>query len=300
MQTPEPRIPHNDVLPAGITQAKEAGKLAVFVGAGFPMSFGSWSWEQLAKGFIQKCFDVQLVNAREKANYLEILEKKQMALIDMITFCFKKMTENKLENEILELLSDSCKTNPALKGKMFEAYSELKRLGDYYLTTNYDLLFDPFFPSERILYKQSIFCSLNGNEALERNTLYHIHGSLLELSSVVLTNDHYVERYNNPNYRQFLKNILSNYTVLFVGHSVEDYIRNILRESKKGGNKNNNFLLHRYFSDKYDFYSLDVATFADCNVKVVSYLGDKQDYLELFDIIKSWNSQICNMGLEIK
>jgi hypothetical protein len=300
MQSSHLQVPHNDTLPVEIRQAKEAGRLAVFVGAGFPMNFGSWSWDQLAKGFVQKCFELKLFNAREKDNYLGVLREKQTALIDMITFCFKKMTENKLENGILELLSDSCKTDPLLQGKMIEAYSELKRLGDYYLTTNYDLFFDSFFAPEHIFYKKSLFCSLNGNEALESDTLYHIHGSIQELNSVVLTNEHYVERCANQNYKQFLRNILSNYAVLFVGCSVEEYIRNILRENKKSGNTNNNFLLNRYFSDKFDLYSLDVATFADCNIRVVSYVGDKQDYLEQLDIIKSWNNQISGMGLEIK
>lgn len=300
MQNPRLQVPHDDVLPVEIGQAKEAGRLALFVGAGFPMNFGSSSWDQLAKGFVQKCFELQIINARERENYLGVLRDKQMALIDMITFCFKKMIESNSENAILELLKDSCKTDQALLGKIVEAYSELKRLGDYYLTTNYDLLFDSFFAPEHILFKKSLFCSLNGNESLESDTLYHIHGSLQELNSIVLTNDHYVERCANQNYKQFLRNILSNYTVLFVGCSVEDYIRNILRENKKSGNTNSNFLLNRYFSDKFDLYSLDVATFADCNIKVVSYVGDKLDYLEQLDIIKSWNSQICSMGLEIK
>jgi len=226
-------------LPAEIKQAKEAGKLAVFVGAGFSMNFGTWSWEQLANGFIEKCYELKLFNARQRTNYHNYLKK--MTLIDMITFCFKKMVESGLESEIVNLLADSCKTNPLLNGKMAESYSELRRFGDYFLTTNYDLLFDPFFASDHIQYKSSILCSTGNEGLLTKDTLYHIHGSIQELNSIILTHDQYLERYGNENYRAFLSKIMTKYTVLFIGSGVEDYIRDILRSNKRNGDTNNNF-----------------------------------------------------------
>lgn len=300
MQVQAKQIPHNDLLPTEIGEAKGRNELAVFVGAGFPRNFGCWDWNQLAKGFIKKCEEVGIFNARERCNYIDLLDNKQQTTTDMITFCFKKLVENDSEREIKILLEEACMINAAVNGKATEAYSELKRLGDYYITTNYDSHFDKLFPPERILYKRSLFCNLNGNETLEKNTLYHIHGSIEEIDSLVLTNDHYLERYTNRNYKEFLRKTFSNYTVLFIGCSIEDYIRDILRENKRMGNANHNFLLKKYFTDQQDSYTLETAIYSDFDVKVLSYLGDEKEYLELLNIIKSWNNQIGDMGLEVQ
>lgn len=204
-----------------------------------------------------------------------------------------------MDHEILNLLRDSFVISANVKEKMIDSYSELKKLGDYYLTTNYDSLFDPYFKPERIMFRRSTFSNLTGNEELEKETLYHIHGFVQELDSIILTNDQYLDRYGHVGYHQFLKKIFNDYSVLFIGSGIEDSIRNILRENKKSGSKNMNFILSRYFSDEDDLYALNSSIFADCNVKVLSYCGDKQDYIELLSIIKSWNKQINGVELNI-
>jgi hypothetical protein len=301
MQSQMQQIPYNRVLPTKIREAKEKSNLVVFLGAGFPRLFGCWGWDQLAKGFVEKCHQVQLLNAREKADYIQLLEDRKQTPLNMITYCYKKLAGNGLGSEISNLLHASCQADPTVNNAMGNAYAELKRLGDYYITTNYDPHFDKFFPPNLIIYKPADYFGLDWNgRQLDRNVLYHIHGSIKNVASIALTTDHYAERESNENYITFLKNAFCNYTVLFVGSGVEEYLSYVLRVIKKQGNCNRSFLLKHYFSNQQDEYSLEQSIFDDHNIELISFLGDEKEFLELIFIIKSWNNQIEEIGLEIK
>ena len=300
MQRQVEQIPDNRELPSKIREAKEKQNLAIFIGAGFPRLFGCWGWVQLAKGFLEKCQQVQILNAREKDKYDKLLNDKDQFPLDIITFCYKKLVASGFQNEIESLLQISCRADPNFNDSIDDGYTQLKRLGDYFITTNYDDHFDKFFPPNLIFYKTAHYFSLNWNgRALDKNALYHIHGSIKDVSSIALTYDNYAERESNENYLSFLKNAFCNYTVLFIGSSIESDLSSILRVLKKQGNCNRNFLLKHYFSNQQDEYFLDQSKFDEHNIDVISYSSDEKEFLELITIIKSWNSQIEEMGLKI-
>lgn len=294
-------VPHNLTIPQAILDAKEKGNLAVFIGAGFPRIFGCWGWDKLAKGFVEKCREVGILNARQRATIISRIEGGESP-INVISVYFKELTSNAFTVEIENILRDSCNVSPNLTGGLHDAYSELKRLGDFYITTNYDKHFDGFFGEENIMYKTDEFYNLGEKGiTLSRNKLYHIHGSIIDIRSIILTHDHYRERYSNAQYKDFLRNILCKYNVLFVGYGLEESdITNILREVKKQGISTSNFLLKAYYVNRYDDYLFDKKKFNDCDVHVISYLGDENDFKELLKVIKSWNGEIRAKGLEIE
>jgi len=301
MQNHMQPIPHNRDLPPDIRDAKEKNSLVVFLGAGFPRLFGCWGWDQLAIGFVKKCREVKLFNALVKSEYIDLLNSGKQTTLNMITYCYKLLSGNGFEREISNLLNASCQVDPDLNKAMNDAFGELKNLGDYYITTNYDPYFDKFFPPNLISFKPADYFSVNWvGRPLERDTLYHIHGSIKDPSSIALTNDHYAERESNENYMKFLKNAFNNYTVLFVGSSVEEYISHVLRVIHKKGNCNRSFILKHYFSKNQEEYYLEQSSFDDYNIELLSFLGDEEEYHELITVIKSWNNQIQEIGLEIK
>lgn len=293
-------VPHNFEIPQTIQAAKEESKLVVFIGAGFPRLFGCWGWEKLAIGFVKKCHEAEIMNARERANIINKINRKEEKPIDIISVFFKKLIENHFITEIINLLKESCHVDPQVSDDLREAYSELKRLGDFYITANYDQHFDEFFGKENIVYKSDELYNLGGKDTtLSEDKLYHIHGSLLDIKSIVLTHDNYMERYSNPMYKNFLRKIFCNYNVLFIGYGLDEpEITNILREVKKQGNSTSNFLLKKYFVNENDDYLFDRDKFNDCDVDVISYLGDENNFRELINIIKSWNREIKGMELE--
>jgi hypothetical protein len=301
MQQNVAEIPSNREMPKRIREAKEKRNLAIFLGAGFPRMFGCWGWDQLAKGFLEKCRLINLINAREKAEYWKLLNDKEQIALNVITFCYKKLVGNGFQNEIETLLQESCQANQNSIDVMKDAYAQLFRLGDYFVTTNYDGHFDNFFTSNLIFYQASDYFNVDwSGRALDKNALYHIHGSVKDATSIVLTYDHYTERETNPNYMSFLKNLFCNYSVLFVGSSVEAYLNPILRAVKKQGNCSRSYLLKHYFSNQQDEYNLEQSTFDAHNIDLISFLGDENEFLELISVIKSWNNQIGEMGLELK
>lgn len=295
-------VPHNLVIPQAILDVKEKGNLAVFIGAGFPRLFGCWGWDRLAIGFVEKCCEVNILNARQRANIVEKINHGEEHPIDVISVYFKELTDNGYTTEMENLLKESCHVDPQVTNDLREAYSELKRLGDFYITTNYDQHFDGFFGVENIVYKPDEFYNLGEKGmTLSENRLYHIHGSIIDVKSIVLTHEHYTERYSKSQYKDFLKNVFCRYNVLFIGYGLEDpLITNILREVKKQGVSNSNFLLKRYYINKHDDYLFDKSKFNDCDVDVISYLGDENDFKELLNVIKSWNIEIRGMELETK
>lgn len=295
-------VPHNSTVPKAIQAAREKESLAVFIGAGFPRLFGCWGWDRLAVGFLDKCREVRILNARQRAKIVGKINHREESPIDIISVYFKKLIDNDSTAEIENLLKESCRVDPKASDDLREAYSELKRLGNFYITTNYDQHFDGFFGDEDIVYKPDEFYNLGEKGmTLSKNRLYHIHGSIIDIKSIVLTHEHYIERYLNPKYKEFLKNVFCQYNVLFIGYGLEEpEITNILREVKKQGVSTSNFLLKRYYIDDNDDYSFDILKFNDCDVDVVSYLGDENDFKELLNVIKLWNIEIRGMELETK
>jgi hypothetical protein len=295
-------VPHDLEIPQAILDAKEKGNLAVFIGAGFPRLFGCWGWDQLAIGFVEKCHEVGILNARERANIVDKINDRSENPTDVISVYYKELINNTFTAEIEDILRESCYVDPAFTVNLHVAYSELRRLGDFYVTTNYDQHFDEFFGDENIVYKPDEFYNLGGSgRKLSKNKLYHIHGSIIDIKSIVLTHDHYRERYSTSQYQAFLRNVFCEYNVLFIGYGLKDPdLTNILREVKKQGIGTSNFLLRRYYVDRYDDYTFEQKKFNDCDVAVVSYLGDENDFEELLNVIRSWNGEIRAKGLEIE
>ncbi len=301
MQRQPLQIPDNRTLPQKIREAKEKQNLAIFLGAGFPKLFGCWLWEQLAEGFLDTCQQNGVIDARERKNHQDLLKEHKKTALDVITFCYKELVKRGFQNEVARLLQASCRVDPNLNDSLHDAYKQLRHLGDYFITTNYDEHFDNLFQQNSVFYKPAHYFSLDWTgKALDRDTLYHIHGSIKDVETIALTYENYAERESNSNYISFLKNLFCHYTVLFVGTEIEPYLGSILRVVKKQGGCNGNFLLKNYFSDEQEEYLVDKAKFDEHNIEVISIIGDKKEFHELITIIKSWNNEFEEMGLELK
>lgn len=292
-------VPDSLRIPDAIIDAKKNGNLAIFVGAGYPRPFGCWGWDELAKGFINKCVKAEILIAREKERYINLI--KERGARSVITVCFKKLINANRKDDIKSLLKQSCEVEEGEITSLTEVYSKLRQLGDYFITTNYDQHFDSFFRRENILYKASEFNkpTEKGFE-LSRNTIYHIHGSLIDFESIVLTTTHYVERYTSLNYGAFLESIFRKHSFLFVGYGLkEPDITNILHKLKHEGSSVSHFLLKRYFSNEIDDYPFDLSEYNDFNVKIVPYIGDLKNFKALYDVVESWVNSINEMELVV-
>ena len=127
-------------------------------------------------------------------------------------------------------------------------YEALSKLGKTFVTTNYDRWLDsaissptglavrdatpasPSISDRRIsLYNVDDFTPDRLNQA---NTVFHLHGSMLDPASMIITTQHYVRHYANDrlasgagkenNVLTFLNYLFSEKNVLFVGYGLEE------------------------------------------------------------------------------
>jgi len=292
-------VPDSSKIPNSILDAKRNGKLTIFVGAGYPKPFGCWGWDELAEGFIKRCGEAKILNARQRKHYSDLI--KERGARSVISVCYNALINADRKDDIDSLLKESCEVEQSEIDSLKEVYSKLRQLGDYFITTNYDQHFDVFFRKEDIVYKASEFYKpIKEEYELSREKIYHIHGSLIESESIVLTATHYVERYNNLNYRAFLESIFRKYNVLFIGYGLrETDLSNILLKLKSEGCCNSHFILKHYFSTEIDTHSFDLSEYNDLNVQIIPYIGDEKYFRALYDIVESWVNSINEMELVV-
>ena len=106
------------------------------------------------------------------------------------------MDNNGLSDVFIQTIKDSLQPNENLL-KTQNIYSELHGLRGLFITTNIDELFDDHFDRSQIIYQGF------NDQDIDTSKLYHIHGSVFDWNSVVLTVKQYFDRYNDS-FREFL------------------------------------------------------------------------------------------------
>lgn len=300
-----------------ILKALKNGKLIIFVGAGMSVHLGMPSW----RGFALK--------------YLEFIYKnKQMTLMDfktkeslktedtkkLLSICQYIAKKNLLEKELAEEYKSWFMTNKSdvLKGRLYE---KLYRLNAIYLTTNYDNALDliaedynePIVSdntndskthdngSKKVYYDISEF----NKDILKPQNVIHVHGSIRDISTMVISYGDYIERYGRNSkinnrlseiYSQFMSEIFNekDYVVLFIGYGLEEI--EILQFLFEGTTKkdhrphpNSRYLILPCYSDDYlkvsylsDYYKHNFSVnIIPCDISEKGYdiLEDVIDHL---------------------
>jgi CheY-like chemotaxis protein len=218
-------------LPQGLIDAINAGECVAFVGAGFSAAANLPQWPQLLAGIA-------------KARALD----KQAKLRRYVLRRIKEGTAHALD-EAAQVLQDSLGTREFLsrleKALVIRRISRRMRDRLRYvrgipfraiLTVNFDDLLKGMTPSSgayrAVLRPQAYrwWDSLFWQRAPKGATLVKLHGDLAEPSTIVFTRRGYRRRlYSDPAYMSFLRSILAQQTVLYLGFSFADAYLNELR-----------------------------------------------------------------------
>jgi len=198
-----------------IRNAKEQGKLVIFVGAGVSANSGLPSWEGLIKDFAEKLgYDV-----RKDSDAKEHFCSDEYLKIPQYSY-------NKNQDEYLQLLEAHFGAD-AINDKKPNLIHELifKFSPAHIITTNYDPLIEKCDSSNRGYY--TVVSS--DKELLERGKsakrlILKMHGDYKDLENIVLKEDDYL-RYEQKRAltSTFIKSLLVNHTFLFIGYSINDY-----------------------------------------------------------------------------
>ena len=216
------------------------------------------------------------------------------------------------------LYPDGRNTNP--KGRRL--YEALSKLGRTFVTTNYDDWLDttigapPLTVSAvggtgtptigqkpTIIYKVEELTPDN----LERpNTIFHLHGSLLDPTRMILTTQDYVRHYANDRRADgpegenrvltFLGFLFSQKNVLFVGYGLEEleileYVIGKARlMAEPGKTEIRHFLLQGFFSHEEELARSLSNYYAECGIELIPFLRDQKDWDQLMDVLEEYAS----------
>jgi hypothetical protein len=288
-----PPIPANQSIPQEILDAHNGGNLALFLGAGISASMGCVDWGTLARNLVAKCLELGFINYADR-QYFDGLTNN----VRVISACYNKFNEKNVLNQFYSIVLQCCQVNRNLASNFC---LELKSIANYYLTTNYDDGFDKYFSPADIVFRPEDYEKLGkAGASLESGKLYHIHGSVTDPPTMVLTEMDYGKKYS-INFMNFLVRVFEEHPILFIGYSLEEEVIKYLIANAKQRRTNRHFILKRYFSNQtLEYKQESELLFATSGIQVVSYIGDDVNFQEMINIIKSWGSQMAKTEISMQ
>lgn len=279
-------------VPKEIVKAVNENNLAVFIGAGVSRIVGCIGWDELAKKLVNLCFKLKkedettCINFKEKDRLLKDGDQKKT-----ITICYNILKSNGHEDAFYDELKEALKYENELLDK-YDIYKEINGLRGLFITTNADQLFDDYFREDKIIYREP---DVNP-ENIDINKLYHIHGSIIDRSSLVFTVRQYINRYNNSEFKQFLEEVFREYTVLFLGYGMAEFeLLDFLitkYDSKEKKESPRHFIIKPYYRGEENILQFDNDYYAEMGINVLGYELDENGYSQLYNILKVWNTEV--------
>lgn len=282
-----PKIPHE------IIQAVNDKKLAVFIGAGVSRLLGCWGWDKLASELINCCFENGYINFKEKETIGYMNDQKKV-----ITMCYGILNSKGKEELFYEKMEEALKGDKQ-KIKNKNIYDEISDFNALYITTNADEHFDNKFLPGNIKYKIEDL----DKDKLNKDKLYHIHGSIKDRKSLVFKVEEYIKRYNEPKFIKFMNKISSVYTILFIGYGLAEFeiLDFLVSKFYTGGDKKSkHYALVAYFKGEENICEYEQFYYEKLGINIVPYAKDTLGYDQLYEVIKKWRNDINVLSIVLQ
>lgn len=308
-------IPALPAIPEGLRLAAAQGSLVPFVGAGLSKLAGCPDWKEFAARSLGFFID----RGRVDYSYLEQLS----ALGPRV----KLSLARGLEAEHGEKIDYSALLAPRGAAEIARgrrAYDALSRLAKVFITTNYDDWLDtvksdpgdsatttpnssaPVAISRNVYYRRQ---DLTIDKLDNPNTVLHIHGSVKDPRSMVVTTSDYLDHYanhaqvggalNENGYLVFLESLFRLKNVLFIGYGLEEleileYVVQKARDAKarlarvEGKlEEPRHYMLQGFYSHQRDLAASLSKYYSDeIGVRLLPFSKDKKDWEQLVDVIE--------------
>lgn len=278
--------------PDELVQAGLNGDLVFFVGAGASMLLGLPSWNGLAGKVLE---DLRLL---KYLNYSEIEQLKSLDPKKQLSIAYSIAEDNDHNLDLTKFFTGETEGD--------SIYKAINDIGCSCVTTNYDELLSPRFddakdgsstavPLKRVFERDKFFANLLN----EPGTVVHLHGSISNPESMIVTTRQYLEHYDNENVNEFLGELFAKKTVLFIGYGLEEteILEHILRRgSTKNTKERKRFALQGFFRSQIPLYNnLHKYYEKSFGVHLLGFDRDHEGYKQSEEIIKKWVN-----SLEIK
>lgn len=277
--------------PEEIIQAGLNGDLVLFVGSGASRLLGLPSWDELANKVLEDLRKKGLLNYSEIQQLQTLDAKKRLSIAKIIA------EDNGNPLEYKDHLSGVSEGD--------SIYKALNDIGCSSVTTNYDELLSPRHRPEgvrdgsvthisvnRVSDRENFFARLLN----EPGTVIHLHGSVSNPETMIVTTKDYLEHYDHPKVKELLIQLFKKKIVLFLGYGLEEaeILEHILRRGQvHKTTERRRFSLQGFFRSEKPLYEKLHAYYENSfGVHLLGFERDKEDYKGLEFIIKLWANQL--------
>lgn len=295
---------------------RDFGKVAIFCGAGASMVMGIPSWGGLAESAISWLSKKRRFSNLE-CEYLrkEFRDPKQLLTI---FHDYVPLDSDEGRQFYTESLRQTEEGQKNLKSNL-NIYGHLASLECLKVTTNIE---DEFGRKVQHFYSNKGEAGASGSQILKidricvpsgmadlsqlkTDAIYHLHGTLENLGSAVLTTKKYVEAYYNvaPSGKsdaksyvfQFLEVLFRDYTVVFIGSSLSEFVilEQLLRSqilSKHGTRRHYALVPSKQFEAAE--FRLQLNYFNHLGIQAIPYFTDQNGHDRLYDVVAAWSEQV--------
>ena len=303
-------------IPEALKEAAARRTLIPFVGAGASKLAGCPNWSEFAEGVLQALVDagqityaqveqVRHLGPRTKLSIARAIEHQTNANIDFRGLLHRTALEKHPDGNRL--------------------YSAVLALGNVVVTTNYDCWLDravrisaatepqaapataPVDVRRKVVWKPKDFLPglLTGE-----NTVIHLHGSVEEPRSMVITTQDYLQHYRNDRRRAeepenrvltFLEELFRQKNVLFIGYGLEELevLEYVVLKSRITGASGDvtpqaprHFMLQGFFSYQEELAGSLTRYYRDCGIELIPFRLDELNWRQLIDVVDDFARQI--------
>ncbi|AIW85352.1 SIR2-like domain protein [Bacillus mycoides] len=205
------------------------GKVVPFIGAGLSMPFKVPSWGELVKELTIK-YAVGDLDFLNKLIEVDLSRYDYWSAIDNLKK-YAPIEEDDIQKKVTDLINER---QIKLEDESKHNYSDLSKMNfKFYLTTNYEHILQRYlqYDIQPILLKDVAF---NTQEMLDEKRVCHLHGTISNYGTIVLSRESYEELYNDKKYDNLLKLVTGSKKLLFMGFSFDDqFIKTLIKEHKE-------------------------------------------------------------------
>lgn len=301
-------------MPAGLREAALIGNVIPFIGAGASKIAGCPNWTEFADKALE--FFVQ----EGKFSHAQLSQISHLHPRVKLSIALGLELEHKIRIDFAKVIYPSSRLDHQ-KGR--QLYENLSKLGKTFVTTNYDEWLDSAIGAPTItsqsdplpataglpdkptaFYKVTDLTAFNLNRS---NTVLHLHGSLRDPNSMILTTRHYVHHYRNDrrtpdspeeNYvLTFLEHLFTHKNVLFVGYGLEELeiLEYVIGKARPQGDAAHreirHYLLQGFFSHEYEVMRNLVPYYRESGIELIPFLRDQKNWDQLIDVLGEFARQ---------
>lgn len=288
---------------------KKDSKIAMFLGAGASKSLRDYpDWSTLGSKAINEMLLLNLINLFEKERIEDSIKdpKQKLTIFESIIAppgkyehkrdC--KAYKNFYEKCFKHAVAENSNKNPTIYDLVvkFETIKITSNIdNEFFLALKNYLSLKSNFENKHQgeIAEISNFAQIKSSDfsssSLDVNTIYHIHGHIDNVDSLVMTTRDYIKAYyDTKGLANFLEQIFKEYTVIFIGYSISEFsiLEHILKCDKR------HYALLNAFLNEQNIIKMNQSYFDTFGIKMIPYYMDFNGYCRLEELLISWLNKI--------